>query len=75
MKKKELYPEVWYSKKNTKLSCKEKILILNKNIEELYHLSCEVYDEALLMGVDNKQIKEVLKNIVNNLESTLKNVD
>ena len=75
MKKKELYPDIWYSKDNTKLSCKEKILVLNKNIEELYDLSSDIYDEALLMGVDNKQIKEVLKNVIKNLKSTLKNAD
>ena len=73
MNKKKIYPSIWYSDKKEKLSCKEKILILNQNIEELYELSSQVYDEAILMGVDKNQIKTVLKNLIENLNSSLKN--
>lgn len=72
--KKNILPKYWYSKKNEKLSCKEKIILLNENIEEFDRLASEIFDEAILMGVEKKQIQEVLNRVVNNINSTLKNV-
>lgn len=72
MKNKDIYPKIWYSKNNEKLSCKEKILLLNNNIIEFHELANEIYDEAILMGVQKEQIKEVLVTAVKNINSTLK---
>ncbi len=72
MKKKRLYPNVWKTKSNSKISCKEKIIILNNNVIELQNLVNEIYDEAILMGVDKKQIEKVIYNIATNLSTELK---
>lgn len=72
MRKEKKYPSVWYSENNKKLSCKEKILILNENIEEFHELASEIFDEAILMGVKKKQIEEVLANVINNIDTKLK---
>ncbi len=72
MRDKKYIPSIWYSEKNEQLSCKEKIIVLNNNIEEFHDLAEEIYDEAILMGASKKQIKEVLANIVNNIKSQLK---
>ena len=72
MKKKKLYPSFWKSKNNSKISCKEKIVILNNNIIELQNLMNQIYDEAILMGVDKKQIKKVINNLVTSLNTELK---
>ena len=69
-----IYPKIWYSKNKEKLSCKEKILLLNNNILEFYELANEIYDEAILMGVRKEQIEEVLANTVKNINSKLKSV-
>ena len=74
MKNKNIYPKIWYSKNKEKLSCKEKILLLNNNILEFYELANEIYDEAILMGVRKEQIEEVLATTVKNINSTLKSV-
>ena len=74
MKNKNIYPKIWYSKNKEKLSCKEKISLLNKNIMEFHELANEIYDEAILMGVRKEQIEEVLANTVKNINSTLKSV-
>ena len=72
MKKKTLYPSFWTSSDNSKISCKEKIVILNNNIIELQNLMNQIYDEAILMGVDKKQIKKVINNLVTSLNTELK---
>ena len=72
MNKKKLYPSFWKSSDNSKISCKEKIVILNNNIIELQNLMNQIYDEAILMGVDKKQIKKVISKLVTNLNTELK---
>ena len=72
MKKNDIFPIFWKTSKNSKISCKEKIVILNNNVIELQNLINEIYDEAILMGVDNKQIAEVINKIVTNLSTELK---
>ena len=69
-----IYPKIWYSKNKEKLSCKEKILLLNNNILEFHALANEIYDEAILMGVRKEQIEEVLANTIKNINSKLKSV-
>ena len=61
-----------FSKNKEKLSCKEKISLLNRNIIEFHELANEIYDEAILMGVRKEQIEEVLSTTVKNINSTLK---
>ena len=72
MIKKNLYPNVWKAGDNSKISCKDKIIILNNNVIELQNLINQIYDEAILMGVDRKQIKQVINNLVTNLKTELK---
>ena len=74
MRNKNIYPKIWYSKNKEKLSCKEKISLLNRNIIEFHELANEIYDEAILMGVRKEQIEEVLATTVKNINSTLKSV-
>ena len=72
MKKKKIYPEFWKSNDNKKISCKEKISILNSNVDELQSLINQVYDEAILMGVEKKQIEKIIYNLTTNLSTELK---
>ena len=72
MKKNKLYPDFWKTSDNSKISCKEKIVILNNNVIELQNLINQIYDEAILMGVDKKQIKKVINNLATNLNTELK---
>lgn len=72
MKKIKLYPNYWKTSDNSKISCKEKIVILNNNVSELQDLINQIYDEAILMGVDKKQIKKVINDLATNLNTELK---
>ena len=72
MKKNKLYPDFWRTSDNSKIPCKEKIIILNNNVIELQNLINQIYDEAILMGVDKEQIKKVINNLSTNLNTELK---
>ena len=72
MKKNKLFPDFWKTKDNSKISCKEKIEVLNNNVIELQDLMNQIYDEAILMGVDKKQIEKVINNIASDLSTELK---
>ena len=72
MKEKKIYPDFWKTSRNSRISCKEKIVILNNNVIELQNLINQIYDEAILMGVDKKQIKKVINSLTTNLKSELK---
>ena len=72
MKKNKLYPDFWRTSDNSKISCKEKIVILNNNVIELQNLINQIYDEAILMGVDKEQIKKVINNLSTSLNTELK---
>ncbi len=71
---KSFIPKYWLGKDKQKISCKEKINILNDNINELQELFSDIYDEAILIGIDEKQLKEVLQKMVKNMTNNLKNV-
>ena len=52
MKKNKLYPNVWKASDNSKISCKEKIVILNNNVIELQNLinqMIQVTGESLII--------------------------
>ena len=76
MKKKTFYlPKNWYTVKKKKISCKEKIKLLNQNIEEFQNLANDILDEAILMGVDKIQILKIMANVISSNDSSLKSVE
>ena len=46
------------------VSCVEKIKVLNENLTELHELAQEALEDAVLMGCDEQQVREVLASIV-----------
>ncbi len=60
---------VWRTPAGEPLSCVEKIKVLNENLQEIYELSQEALEDAVLMGCDEGQIREVLARLVRSLEN------
>ena len=67
-------PKNWYTVKKKKISCEEKIKLLNQNIEEFQNLANDILDEAILMGVDKKQLLEIMTNVISSADGSLKSV-
>ncbi len=67
-------PKVWLDKNKKKISCKEKIKLMKTNLYEFHDLLKDIVDEAVLIGIDEDQIKNILLDIVKNTKNDLNNV-
>jgi len=50
-----------------KVSCVEKIKVLNENLAELQGLAQDALEDAVLMGCDERQVREVLAGLISGL--------
>lgn len=58
---------VWLTPEGDKVSCVEKIKVLNENLAELRDLAQDALEDAVLMGCDERQVRQVLAAIVEGL--------
>jgi hypothetical protein len=65
------FPE-WRTPEGEKVSCIEKIKVLNENLSELKALAQDALEDAVLMGCDERQVREVLSGIVAGLVNPYK---
>jgi len=63
IKETELIPN-WLDNRGSPLGCTEKIKVLNENLMEIKEICQEALEDAMLMGCDEKQIREVLGQII-----------
>jgi hypothetical protein len=63
----ELEFPVWLTPEGEKVSCVEKIKVLNENLAELRALAQDALEDAVLMGCDEQQVRHVLADIVRGL--------
>ena len=62
----------WLTAEGEPVSCVEKIKVLNENLEELRALAQEALEDAVLMGCDEAQFREVLRRLVAGLVNPYK---
>ena len=55
-----------------KVSCVEKIKVLNENLAEIYALAQEALEDAVLMGCDERQFRQVIEAIARDLVNPYK---
>ena len=60
---------VWLTPEGERVSCVEKIKVLNENIEELRQMAQDALEDAVLMGCDEAQLRRVLHALVDGLEN------
>lgn len=60
-------PPRWLDPKGQPVSCREKIKVLNENIEEIRELSQDALEDAVLMGCDETQVREIMARLVDGL--------
>ncbi|MGH7091118.1 MAG: hypothetical protein ACREFQ_19645 [Stellaceae bacterium] len=62
----------WLTPQGETVSCLEKIKILNENLEEIRVLAEEALADAVLMGADEAQVRQVLHTLAEGLENPYK---
>jgi len=60
---------VWRSPSGEVVSCVEKLKVLRENLEEIQQLCQDALEDAVLMECDERQFKQVLTNLVQQLEN------
>jgi hypothetical protein len=58
---------VWLTPAGEPVSCVEKIKVLNENLAELKALAQDALEDAVLMGCDERQVRDVLNAILTGL--------
>lgn len=58
---------IWKTPEGEPVSCVEKIKVLNENLVELQGLAQDALEDAVLMGCDEAQIREVLAGLISGL--------
>ncbi len=62
----------WLSPEGMPVGCTEKVKMLNENILEIREMCVEALEDAVLMGCDERQMREVLLRLVRTLEEPFK---
>lgn len=60
---------VWRQPDGAPLSCREKIKVLNENLEEIREMAQDALEDGILMGCDESQLREVLTALIESLDN------
>ncbi|TIC83656.1 hypothetical protein [Crenobacter intestini] len=60
---------VWRDADGNVLACVEKIKVMRENIEELAQLAQDAFEDALLMGCAEAQIRDYLVELMRGLDN------
>lgn len=64
-------PAAWPQPDGTPVSCREKLKTLAENHTELTQMMQDAFEDALLMGVEEQAMREILTDMVRRLRSPL----
>ncbi|MDO5639640.1 MAG: hypothetical protein Q4G28_07190 [Neisseria sp.] len=59
----------WYSDDGEIVSCTEKVKVMTENMSELYQTAQDAFEDALLMGCSEAQLRGYLQALVAGLEN------
>ena len=65
-------PKRWKTSSGKFFSCREKIKILNQDIEEVNQVCQDALEDALLMDCDESQFRDAMFRVVDNLTNPYK---
>ncbi|MBY0431244.1 MAG: hypothetical protein K2Q10_08605 [Rhodospirillales bacterium] len=57
----------WVTPEGKPVSCLEKLKVMNQNMTEIAQLCQDALEDAVLMGCDESQVRQVLHELVDNL--------
>ncbi len=62
----------WYGDNGDIVSCTEKIKVMSENMTELFQLAQDAFEDALLMGCGEAQLREYLAQLVAGVDNPYK---
>jgi hypothetical protein len=58
---------VWRQADGSPISCEEKLKVLNENLAEVRQTCQDAFEDAVLMGCDEQQIRHILLTVISSL--------
>jgi len=68
MAEESVYP-TWRQPDGQPVSCRDKIQVLNENLDEIREMAQEALEDAVLMGCDERQVRSVLHALMDSVEN------
>ena len=62
-------PEVWYDHDGRPLACKDKLKVLEETLSQLSEEAQDAFEDGLLMGCDEAQLRAVMARVLESLEN------
>lgn len=59
----------WYAPDGSVVSCTEKIKVMTENLQELGQMAQDAFEDAILMGCDERQVRAFLVEMMQRLEN------
>ena len=59
----------WLSEDGAPVSCTEKVKVMAQNMDELYQTAQDAFEDALLMGCGETQLREYLHRLITALDN------
>ena len=59
----------WRQPDGQPVSCVEKLKVLNENLDEIRQMAQDALEDAVLMGCDEKQVRDVFADLLASLEN------
>ena len=63
---------IWIRDDLSAVSCTEKIKVMKENFDEMSQLIQDAFEDGIIMEVSEKQIRDVLHQIIDQLENPYK---
>ena len=62
-------PALWPGADGAPVSCREKVKTLTENHAELHQVLQDAFEDAVLMGVDEAAMRQILRDVVEGLRT------
>ena len=62
-------PPDWHGPHGRPLGCREKLRVLDDNLRELQQMAQDALEDAVLIGCDERQLRQALHALVDSLEN------
>jgi len=62
-------PDAWLGPEGEKVTCVEKLKVLEENLAEIAELAQDALEDAILMGVAEDQARGTLERVISNLKN------
>ena len=64
---------VWLQPDGQPVSCEEKLKVLDENLMELRQVCQDAFEDALLMGCEEGQVRDLFRSVMDSLHNPYRN--